>query len=316
MISGGRPELKARPTHKFLDSLHDAGFGGPLWVVSERDADSYETDQHELVTYPNDWAYPYAKTHWMLPTPPERNGFLGAFPGREWACLEAERRGCWGVLQLDDNFIALYFLRRIATGTEVIRRIGGLPKFADLLGACTLATNGRMVGANLSSVPQVSHSDQKIICAGFPYSIFVEQVGTGRENWFGPFEDDITHAYQYGTRADGVTAARMPLLRYMKESTSNSGMRTQYGHTRAVQLQRIFPESAKIGIRMAKSNGRGGPRIYHTMLAGAIRNRVAVQDQYLYGQVRDEITAAIQLYAELFPSAVREKICKRVAALS
>jgi len=62
-----------------------------------------------------------------------------------------------------------------------------------------------MVGANLDAIPYVK---LQIARAGFTYSMFVEKVGPGREPWYGPFEDDITHAFQYGIRADGAHSYR------------------------------------------------------------------------------------------------------------
>ena len=66
VVSGGRPELKQRPTHKFLPALHAAGVDDIVWVVSDRDAPRYESDGHEIVTYSRDWAEEYAAGHWLL----------------------------------------------------------------------------------------------------------------------------------------------------------------------------------------------------------------------------------------------------------
>jgi len=288
VISGGRPELKQRPTHKFLPRLHDAGVNDIVWVVSDQDAPNYESDGHELVVYRREWAEEYAAGHWLLPGSPEPGSFLGAFPGREYACLEAERRGCWSVLQLDDNLARLAFPRGAAASFEIGRRMGQLAGFLDLIAAVTLSTNGRMVGANLDAIPYVK---LRVARAGFTYSLFLERVGAGREEWFGPFEDDIHHQFSYGTRADGATSIVLPLLRYMKTGVREkaTGMRAHYDHTRSVQLQRMFPESAKINIRAKHSNGKGEARVFHTMLPGAIRNPMVVTDPELFGSVKSRI---------------------------
>lgn len=309
VVSGMRPALEERPTARFLSDLHGFGVQDIVWVVSERHAHEYERDDHPLCVYPKDWAHDYAKSHWMLAAEPDP-GFLGAFPGREWACREAERRGCWGVLQLDDNLIRTVFPRDGWAGREVIARNGGLAVFVDLLIAVTLATNGRMVGAQLSSIPYVK---LQLARAGFPYSVFIERVGAGREDWYGPYEDDITHAYQYGTRADAgsSTAIVMPLLRYKKEPSSKSAMRAYYDNTRAVSLQRIFPESAKVVIKQKRSNGMGTPRVYHTMSPHAIRNRLVVKDRELFTGVKHRVEELLPQWRELNAQRVREKVERR-----
>lgn len=311
VISGGRPKLKQRPVAKLLPELHPLGVSAVRWVVSEADAPAYEADEHPLAVYPRDWAESYAAEHWMNPAPPEPGGFLGAFPGREWACREAERLGCWGVLQLDDNINWLGVVRGTGYSRRFAEAHGGLGLFADLLAAVALSTNARTVGAQLDAVSPSVTSYSKVARAGFPYSLFVERVGEGREPWYGPFEDDITHSFQYGTRADGATAAVVPLLHYKKETKSRTGMRASYNHTRAVQLQRIFPESAKVGVRATRSNGRGDPRVFHTMLAGAIRNPLTVQDPDLFRAVATKLTdLAAEWYAGDL-AAIRDKVERR-----
>lgn len=305
VVSGGRPARKDRLTARLLSSFDGAGFADVVWVVSDVDADSYDRDGHALAVYPRLWAEEYAAAHWMRPERP--TGFLGAFAGREWACLEAERRGCWGVLQLDDNVLRLAVFRGGGAGYDLGRRYG-LTLYADLLAAVALSTNGRMVGAALESLPQGQLVTAR---AGFPYSVFVERVGADREPWFGPFEDDVTHAFQYGTRADGATAALVPALRYKKESRSKSGMRGNYDYTRAVQLQRIFPESAKIGVRRRLSNGKGSPRVFHTMLAGAIRNPLRVHDSVLFGAVKARLEELVMEWHAGQLEANRVKVAKR-----
>ena len=310
VITGGRPQLKQRPTAKFLADLKSAGFTNICWVVAERDAHGYERDEHELVVYPDKWAEEYAASHWMNTTPYEPGTFYGAFVGREYACLEAERRGCWGVLQLDDNIQEFRFVRSGFTGVQLAKREGGLGFVAEVLAAITLSTNGRMVGANLSSMgsPQIGVSRP-----GFPYSCFIERVGEGREHWFGPFEDDITHAFQYGTSAESGTALVCPMVQYAKESTSKSGMRSRYNHERSVNLHRIFPESAKVVAMATKSDGRkeSGGRVFHKMRNGAIRNPQVITDRELYGQIRERLQGLFNEYLAMRKEHNRQKVQKR-----
>jgi len=289
VITGGRPELRQRPVRHLLPVLQDAGVQDVTWVVSDQDAPGYEPDQHPQVIYPRAWAEEYAAAHWMNPAPPEPGAFLGAFPGREWACQEAERRGCWAVLQLDDNIDTLEFLRRSGASMRYTLEHGGMALFLDCLAGVMLSTNARTVGGQLSSVAPSSKQAAQVARAGFPYSLFLERVGEGREEWYGPFEDDITHSLQYGSRWDGATAAVVPSLRYHKEPGSKSGMRSHYSGTRAVQLQRLFPQSANIGVRATRSNGRGEGRVFHTMPPGAVRNPLVVRDRALFSAVRDRL---------------------------
>jgi hypothetical protein len=312
IITGGRPKLAQRPSARWVEDLRAAGVGDVVWVVSERDAPGYELDGADLSVYPQAWAYDYAREHWMNLDPPDQDGFLGAFPGREWACREAERRGFWGVLQLDDNIFRLTFRRGTGTSRRIIRKYGGMGLYADILAAGALATNARTCGAQLEGVNSARSESTRIIRAGFPYSCFVEKVGAGRESWYGPFEDDITHSFQYGDRADGATAALVPALRYTKESKSKTGMRGSYDSTRAVQLQRMVPQGAKIMVKASKCNGRGDPRVFHQMSPGAIRNPVRIHDQDLYQAMRDRLA---QLSREWYAAELvenRAKVMKRL----
>lgn len=313
IISGGRPALKDRPTALFLDSLKAFGPHEVVWAVSELDAPTYELDEHQLCVYPRDWAVEYATRHWMQPTSPDPEGFLGAFPGREWACLEAERRGCWGVLQIDDNMLQLGIYRGSKASYQVIREAGSLSFFADVLSSLTLSTNGRMVGAQLQAVNSMTAKDP-LVRSGFPYSLFIEQVGPGREPWYGPFEDDITHAFQYGARGDGVTAGVVSALRYRKESKSSSGMRSAYNQERSKQLQRLFPEGARVGVKRTKANGMGEPRIFHTMLSGAIKNPIKVTDPDLFQDAKGLVQEKVEQWVALEKQYNREKVLRRAGA--
>jgi hypothetical protein len=318
VITGGRPTLKARSTSRFLDECKAAGVADVVWVLNERHAETYERDDNPFVTYTDAWAYEYAAGHWMSPErPPEFGGFLGAFAGREAACREAERRGCWGVLQLDDNIVARYWQRATRGGKAVLNERGGYGFIVDVLVGLAKSTNARMVGAQLAAV---SISEHRVARTGFPYSSFIERVGPGREEWFGPFEDDITHALQYGDRADGATTALSPMLRYQKASAATgktkdlSGMRSQYGHERSKNLQRLNPHSTRVMVKAKTSNGRGEPRVFHQMPAGAIRNPLVVHDPVLFGRVADRLLDAAKHYEVAEREGNRVKAQERLAA--
>lgn len=305
VITGGRPKLGERPTARFLESLQASGFTQIAWVMHERDAEGYERDEHEVVTYDEEWAHDWAASHWFETEPPKAGGFYGAFVGREAACREAERRGCWAVLQLDDNINVLSVVRGSRAGQHVARDLGGMGRFAQILADVTASTNGRMVGAQLQAVA----STESMMCRpGFPYSCFVERVGEGREPWWGPFEDDISHALQYGQRADGATALVVPSLNYKKESKSKTGMRANYNHARSRQLQAIFPHAASVGVRAAKANGMGGPRVFHKMGAGAVRNPLVVRDWETYNDARAKVREVVEAWHELEHEYLRVKV--------
>jgi len=176
--------------------------------------------------------------------------------------------------------------------------------YADVLAAITLSTNGWMTGAFLTAVPP---SNEKLVISrtGFPYSLFLERIGAGREEWYGPYEDDITHAYQYGNNTDNSTALLVPMLGYMKEHASATGMRKNYNSARSVSLQRIFPETAKIGIYNGKANGRGGSRVFHKMIPGAIRTPMIVTDRELYASVGSYLSELAKRFSRDYRKAVQ-----------
>lgn len=303
VITGGRPALRDRPTAKYLDDLKAAGH--PVcWVLGDWDAPEYEHDKHEHVVYTRQWAEQYAAEHWTLPGTPEPGQFLGAFVGREWACLEAERRGCWGVLQLDDNITGLGM---IFNSHGFAREKGGMRYFADLLGTAALATNGRTVGAQLNSVP----GQKKWLRPGFPYSLFVERIGPDREHWYGPFEDDIMHSLQYGSRAERGTALVFTALKYDKETKKMNGMRKNYNHERSKALGRVFPEVAKSTVIRGKSNGFPAPRVFHKMASNAIRTPLVVTDRARFGALQAEVAKLAGEWRDWKMVRNREKMERR-----
>lgn len=183
--------------------------------------------------------------------------------------------------------------------------------FADILAAVTLSTNGCMTGAFLGAVSPPRKL--RVSRTGFPYSLFLERTGPGREEWFGPFEDDITHAYQYGGSATSATALIVPALVYHKENTSKSGMRAKYNSERSVALQRMFPETASIGVNRTHSNGAGDARVFHKMGQGAIRTPMAITDRDLYGSVASHLTALAGEFSGMAQQDLRAKVNRRAA---
>lgn len=309
VITGGRPLLKQRPVTRLLPDLHGIT-ADPVWIVRDDDAVGYEEDGHEIAAYPRAWAEQYAGSHWTGLKPPEPGGFLGAFPGREYACRLAEERGCWATLQLDDNIVRLICFRNYKAGTSMAAERGGLSLYADILAAVTLSTNGWMTGVYLDSARPTRPF--WVSRTGFPYSLFLERTGPGREEWFGPFEDDITHAYQYGSNATSATALIVPMLRYGKEHASSTGMRAKYNGERAVPLQRMFPETAKVGVNKTRSNGRGSSRVFHKMTSGAIRTPMIVTDRDLYRKVAAQLSDMAKEFSDAFQQDVRAKVERQI----
>jgi hypothetical protein len=283
IISGGRPLLRQRYTWRLLASL--AGVtADPVWVVRDDQAAAYEDDGREIAAYPVDWAEEYIAARWTVAEPMQPGGFLGPAPGREWACRLAEERGHWGVLMMDDNIRHLALMRGTAASRRVLARHGYTAVFADVLAAVALSTNAAMCGAHLQATNP--HDEAGVFAReGFPYSLFVERCGEGREEWYGPCEDDILHAFQYSDNGTPSTAAVVVPLRYIKEHLSRSGNREWYNanvQRRSVGLQRIAPEGVRLSVQATHANGRGGPRVFHQMIPGAIRTPLAVHDHALY----------------------------------
>lgn len=314
VISGGRNALKSRPTAGMLRQAENAG-AQVAWIVSERDAPGYERDRYPVETYTSEWAFDYASKHWTdTLKSPDPHGFLGAFVGREAACVEAERRGCWAVMQLDDNIIRLGVIQAgHPFGHEVATRNGGLALHLDMLAGIARATNMSMVGAQLCSIGLGDRTQiPKIARTGYPYSCFIEKVGAGREHWFGPFEDDIMHSMQYGLSPLDVTAGVFPNLRYLKaHGNDKTGMRKHYNHTRAVALQRMFPQIADIAVRATHSNGRGSPRVFHRM-TNRFHSPIRVVDADLLGQVKDEMTRLVHEVSQLRDERIKHKVMSRL----
>jgi hypothetical protein len=313
VVSGGRPKLVDRPTRRHLPAL--AGVtAAPVWLVRDDEAPGYERDHHELVTFPRAEAEAYAAARWTATEPWAPGMATGVFPAREWACRLAEDRGHWAALVLDDNVRRLVvFMNRAAT-RRLVDRHGGLALFADILAAVTLATNARMAGAMLSAANPASEPDI-FARPGFPYSVYTEVVGPGREDWYGPTEEDIFHAYQYGANASSDTAAVVVPLRYLKDHTRQSGgMRPLYaGHTRSVGLQRMAPEMARLGVHRGHANGAGEPRVFHKMIRGAIRTPLVITDPGLFAQAQGELAGLADEFTAEYAADVAAKVTSRAA---
>ena len=315
VISGGRPRLAERKTARLLPALCGVT-ADPVWLVREDRALEYERDGFEVATFPRDEALSYARDHWMGPRAFSPTAFMGCFLEREWACRVARARGFWGVLQLDDNIRRLCVLGPFGACAKVARVNGGLALHADLLAAVTRSTNSAMTGARLEAVMTTSEG-LTFARAGFPYSLFLERVDVDdREPYYGYVEEDILHAYQIGANASRYTSSLVYPLTYLKQHTAlqSSGMRVFYrSNARAAGLQRMAPEMARMIISGAHSNGQGGPRVFHKMLAGSIRTPLVIDDPQLYGAARDRVMELLVQVEREHRSGLEESLGRRAA---
>jgi hypothetical protein len=254
----------------------------------------------------------------MGPEPYRPGTFLGCFTEREWACRLAEERGCWAVLQLDDNLLRLAAFIGYGGPAAVVKARGGLAMYADLLSAVTLASSSRMTGATLHSLNPATEAGVFARC-GFPYSLFIEQVGAGRPPYIGPVEEDILHAYQYAESTEPETAALVHPLLYMKQHggrVEGSGMRAYYrNQRRSVGLQRMAPEMARLSVRTRHSNGRGQARVFHTMLPGSIASRapLVIRDRDLWEAARAYCTGLAEEVTAAHVAWTQERLARRAA---
>lgn len=106
----------------------------------------------------------------------------------------------------------------------------------------------------------------------------------------------------------------MPMLRYMKETQSQTGMRKTYNDSRARMLQRLYPQQTRVIIK-TRSNGRGAARVFHQMPAGAIRNPLIIRKPELYAKVQDEMVAMTRRWRAAENAGNREKAVKRLARM-
>jgi len=321
VISGGRPRLADRPTAKYLPALAGVTMP-PVWMVRDDQAPGYESDGHQIVTYSPAWADGYARDHWTAVRPWAPGAFHGAFPGREQACLLAEESAAWAVWQLDDNLIGAGLFVGYGVSRQFVRDHGGLALFADLLAAVTLSTNAVMCGAAMEAVaPNVKIRARHLARCGFPYSCFLERVGTAnREHWYGPTEDDILHAWQYARQGGSATAAIVPPLIYKKRhgrpgASDKTGMRAHYDHARAAGLAWAAPEMARIQVKSSTANGQGQARVFHQMKTGAIARRspLAITDRPRYAAAVEAVTGYAAEMSELLRADQMRRIRARAA---
>lgn len=313
IITGGRPLLSDRPTRRLFESL--SILGDIEYVVREDQALGYEDDPGvSLNTYSVAWADRYARTHWRHPRAVcEPGGFHGAFTGREWAMRSAQERGYEAVLQLDDN--VTQFGPVDATRTTYYRDIVQPADSVRALVEIAMSTNLWMFGAQLTSV-QVK-GDYPIARPGFPYSVFVEKTGDGRMPYYGPFEDDIMHAMEYGLNGGpGRTAGLTQAITYTKESKSKTGMRKHYNPERGLELVRRYPRNAKLidgpGSSSPTSKGRAVRHMLNTKGFTPIR----ITDRERFDAARTELERLVAVSRERLDLEARKKIAKRAGRAS
>lgn len=308
VITGGRPKLSDRPTRKMFESLRS--LGDLEYVVREDQALDYEEDPGvPLNTYPVSWADQYARTHWRHPRAEFRpGGFHGAFTGREWAMQTAEARGYDLVLQLDDNVIN--FGPVDSTRTHYYRDILQPADSVRVMVEIACSTNLSMFGAQLSSIQQPPTAAP--VRVGFPYSFFLEKTGSGRMPYYGPFEDDIMHAMEYGLnggpkRTAGLTQA----INYMKENKSKTGMRKHYNAERGLELVRRYPRNAQLVQGPASSSPTSKGRGVRHMLNTKGFTPIRVTDRPRYEKACSDLEHLVGIARDRIAEEARKKIARR-----
>ena len=102
---------------------------------------------------------------------------------------------------------------------------------------------------------------------GFPYSLFLERVGPGREPYIGPGRR--TSSTPTSTPfAESATAALVYPLAYIKNHGVAGAVwdaASTTAPTRPLGLQPMAPEMARPMVRQTHSNGRPEPRVFHWM---------------------------------------------------
>jgi hypothetical protein len=309
VITGGRPKISDRPTAQFFPELKAAGFDIE-WVVRGDHAAEYEPDAQPFNVYTPAWANTYARGHWRHPTVKwEPGGFFGAAPGREWAMQSAEERGYDAVLQLDDNITHLGLLTCSHPACRAAMAPGVM---LSLLAELAASTNAMMLGAQLNSA--VPRGKVKMARVGFPYSCFIEKCGPGRMPYYGPFEDDIMHAMEYGLHGGpGRTAGVVEVMRYLKESQSKTGMRKHYNHARGLELPRRYPNNAKLRVsnKTTSPNAKDGAKAVRHFLSNRGFTPIRVTDPARYTTAEKQVRLAVAEAQRLKVEWDRGKIRKR-----
>lgn len=306
IITGGRPLLKDRPTRLLIPSLLDAGIEAVEYVIREDHVEAYERDETSFNVYSVEWASAYARTHWRHPTAEwEYGGFFGAFPGREWAMRTAEERGYDAVLQLDDNIEGIGALN---TNSPDYRRASPPAVMVRHLLEVSQSTNAHMLGFQLNStVPGKTH----IVRAGFPYSFFLEKV-PARQPYYGPFEDDIMHALEYGLNGGpNRTAAVMDGYRYRKTHGGSSGMRAHYDATRGLEISRRYPNNVRLGLGSKTSSPNDTKRGVRHFLNTRGFTPVRVTDPERFSQVSEEVRQVLSKAVQFKREGNRRKMLQR-----
>lgn len=282
VISGKRPLLRQRPTAKILPGLP----WHCVWFVREDQANEYEPDGNEIHAYDTDWASEYARAHWRHPKAEwEHGGFHGAFTGREAAMRYAEEHGYGYVVQLDDN------ISEMGYRDSNRQRLRALADPATCLLHLTLlaqSTNAHMVGAQLNA----SAPDKiRLLRNGFPYSCFTEKTAN-RQPWYGPFEDDIMHAMEYGLHGGPQrTVAITDAIRYTKPGVASKrdGMRGHYDNSRGLELPRRYPDNARLTVtRRTLSNSDKAKGVRHILKTTGF-TPVRVTDRTIYDATISEM---------------------------
>lgn len=307
VITGGRPALKDRVTHRFFPDLRATGFPDIEWVIREDHVASYEQDDTPMNVYPVEWASDYAHDHWRHPTARwEHGGFFGAFPGREWAMQTAEERGYDAVLQLDDNVIRLGVLNANQPSYRSVMSPG---RMLRLLVELSASTNAMMLGAQLNSTPPTRF---QVIRPGYPYSVFIERTGSGRMPYYGPFEDDIMHALEYARNGGANrTAGVVEAFRYYKHHQVSGGMRGSYDGTRGLEISRRYPDNARIGEgkRTSSPNDRQRGVRHFLNTRGFTPIRVTDRERYDLAakETREAVTRAVAAKREWDRAKMRRR---------
>lgn len=307
IISGNRPALSERPTTRVLTDIADFGFTDIEWVVREDQAQTYEQNEWPVNTYSAEFAFEYARSHWWHPLAVcEPGGFFGAFPGREWAMREGERRGYDAVIQLDDNILTI---SPINADRHYGRKCHG--QMFHLLTEIGMSTNVSMLGMRLNSVQ--ANPVGKFVRVGFPYSIFMEKVGPGRLPYYGPFEDDIMHAMEYGLNGGpSRTSALLPGFAYKKDfRRKDNGMRKHYDTTRGLELARRYPRNARILESSASTSPVDKNRSVRHLLNTRGFTPIRVTDRPRFLQAQQEGLDLIETYRAWIAQKAQERIQKR-----
>lgn len=307
VITGGRPLLSERPTSKLLPEL--AEIADVEYCIREDHIEGYETDGFAFNPYTVDFANEYARTHWRHPMAEwSPGGFFGAFPGREWAALSAERRRYDAVLQLDDNITHVGPV--YATRDSYREGITSIAEMSSILAELSASTNASMLGMQLNTV--IAPKQARILRAGYPYSFFIEKVGPGRLPYFGPFEDDIMHALEYALHGGpGRTAAVVDSLTYRKEPSSKSGMRSHYNPHRGMEIARRYRKNVKIIETKRTSNPVETEKGIRHVLNTKGFTPVRIEDSKRYRAASRRLAEIVALGSAATREANRQKMLRR-----